>query len=281
MRLTSTDKVQLTTSSTANIAVVAFWTDMPTSSGRPTFDNTPTAISTATTTDIVAAPASGYQRTVNALSIRNTHATTANTVTVVLDVSGTDYELHKVTLSAGETLTWTIEGGWAVTDSLGRPKLANNSGIATVNDLTTVVLASDVTNNNAIANSIADVTGLSFPVVAGGIYYFEFSIFYTAAAATTGSRWSITGPGSPSKLIYASEYSLTATTTTRNAQVVSYDNPAACNATSASTGHNMADIWGWIEPTSDGNVIARFASEVANSAIVAKAGSRVQYMRHV
>ena len=140
-------------------------------------------------------------------------------------------------------------------------------------------LDSDVVNNNATANTIADVTGLSFPVVAGEMYWFAFDIWYTAAATTTGSRWSINGPGSPTFLLFGSEYSLAATTTTRNANVLTYDLPAASNATSSSTGHNQARIWGGIIPSSGGNVIARFASEVSNSAITAKAGSRVQWQR--
>jgi len=59
---------------------------------------------------------------------------------------------------------------------------------------------------------------------------------------------------------------------------VAYDNPAASNATSAATGGNIAIIEGFIRPSANGTLIARFASEVANSAITAKAGSIVQYM---
>jgi hypothetical protein len=53
--------------------------------------------------------------------------------------------------------------------------------------------------------------------------------------------------------------------------------PAASNATSAATGSNIAIIEGIIKPSGSGTVIARFASEVASSAIVAKAGSYVEY----
>ena len=134
------------------------------------------------------------------------------------------------------------------------------------------VLAADVVNNNASANTIADVTGLGFPVKAGKKYRFRFEIAYTAAATGTGSRWAITGPAGGT-MRYRSEYSLTATTRTLNDGLSAYDTPAASNATSAATGSNVAVIEGFIEPAASGTVLARFASEVSSSAITAKAGS--------
>jgi hypothetical protein len=139
-----------------------------------------------------------------------------------------------------------------------------------------VVLAADVTNNNGVANTIASVTGLAFPVVSGETYWFEFVIPYTAAATTTGSRWSITGPTN-SMLAYRSEYTLTATTVTTNC-CSAYDFPAASNLSSLTVG-NVATIWGHIRVTANGSVTARFASEVLSSAIVAKAGALVRYRK--
>lgn len=140
---------------------------------------------------------------------------------------------------------------------------------------TLVTLGSDVVNNNAIANTIADVTGLSFPVTNGTITRFVFTIIYNAAATATGSRWSINGPAF-TLLGYSSRYSLTATSQTTN-YANAYNIPAASNATSANTTGNIAIIEGIINPSANGTVIARFASEVLNSAITAKAGSTVEY----
>lgn len=131
-------------------------------------------------------------------------------------------------------------------------------------------LASDVTNNNGTPDTLADVTALSFAVLSGHRYRFKFFIVYTAAATTTGSRWSINGP-SITTLHYRSTYSLTATSQTVNEGLAAYNLPAAANASSAATGSNIAIIEGEIQPSADGTVIARFASEVASSAIVAKA----------
>lgn len=141
---------------------------------------------------------------------------------------------------------------------------------------TNISINADVTNNNAVANTMQDVTGLSFTVVAGNTYHFRFVIPYISAATTTGSRWSINGPAVTS-LYYYSYYSLTATSITNNQGLNGYNQPSASNATSAATGSNIAIIEGVITPSANGSVIARFASEVSNSAIIAKAGSFVTY----
>lgn len=130
------------------------------------------------------------------------------------------------------------------------------------------VLAADVTNNNGVANTIADITGLSFPVVNGRVAAFKFVINYTAALVTTGARFAINGPAKTA-LYLRSEYPLDATSLTFN-NTDAYDTPAAANASSLLVG-NRAVIEGEILPSANGTVIARFASEVAGSAIVAKA----------
>jgi len=139
-----------------------------------------------------------------------------------------------------------------------------------------VVLTADVTNNNAVANTMQDVLGLSFPVVANTRTWFRFLIPYTAAAITTGSRWSINGPA-VSFLAYRSEYGLTTTSRTANDGLAAYNLPALSNASSPATAGNLAEIEGIIVASASGTVVARFASEVASSAIVAKAGAYVEY----
>lgn len=133
----------------------------------------------------------------------------------------------------------------------------------------------DVVNNNATANTLADITGLSFAVTSGVRYWFRFIIPYTAAATTTGSRWTINGPAT-TLLFYRSTYTLTTTSETLNAALAAYNLPAASNASSVVAG-NVAIIEGIIQPSADGTVIARFASEVTLSAITAKAGAMVDF----
>jgi hypothetical protein len=79
-------------------------------------------------------------------------------------------------------------------------------------------------------------------------------------------------------LSLVSEYTLTSTTTTRNSNIQGYDAPAASNASSV-VAMNLATIEGLIKPISNGAVTARFASEIASSAITAKAGSVLYYQQ--
>ena len=137
-----------------------------------------------------------------------------------------------------------------------------------------VTLGADVVNNNATANTIANVTGLSFPVTAGQTYRFKALINYTSDAITTGSRWSINGPATTT-LSYTSRYTSGATTETTNF-ASAYNIPAASNAGSLTTG-NVARIKGVITPSANGTVTVRFASGVSGSAITAKAGSTLMW----
>jgi hypothetical protein len=59
-----------------------------------------------------------------------------------------------------------------------------------------ISISSDVINSNAVANTLADVTGLSFTVTAGILYHFYAIIPYTSASPSNGSRWTIHAPAS-------------------------------------------------------------------------------------
>ena len=271
------DVIRVVTSSTADVDYVATFADR-TSTPPPTPSFQTTTTNTATTTTIVSSPSASTTRDVDGIYIRNRHASASNDIQVELYNGTTAYQMIKATLLAGESLHYDDGVGWRVFDSLGVPKATLDTLMPTVGTtLTTVVLAADVTNNNAVANTIADVTALSFAVTSGVRYYFRAVIHYTAAATTTGSRWSINGPAAPTELRFKSEYSLTTTSQTINEGLSAYDTPAASNATSAATGSNIAIVEGFITPSANGTVIVRFASEVASSAIVAKAGSILQY----
>lgn len=274
----TSDVIRVTTSGAVSTDVHASWVDLNGSTVTP--GRTNTLISTATTTTVVGSPGASTYRTVKTLVIRNRHASTAQTVTV-LHSDGTNIpELYKVTLLAGETLSYDENGGWTVLNTLGQTKTVSSNGGsgAAANSTNLVVLASDVTNNNAVANTIADVTGLSFAVTSGETYVFRAVIPYTAAATTTGSRWSVSGP-TTTLLMYGSSYSLTTTSVTTNTGLATYDLPAAANATSAATGSNIAVVEGVVTPSANGTVIIRFASEVSSSAIVAKAGALLTWYR--
>lgn len=258
---------------TNQLRCVATWRDITTTGYTP--GRSVTLTNNTTAVDLVAPPAASTQRVIDFLSVYN-YDTAAATVTLSFDDNGTLYDLTKVTLAAGERLEYADGVGFQVLTSAGAVKQSINQGSNTVSsDFSAAVLASDVTNNNATANTIADVTGLSFPVTSGKKYFFRFIIQYTAAATTTGSRWSISGPGGTMR--YRSSYSLTTTSETVNSGLNAHDLPAAASASSAATGANTAIVEGHYEASANGSVIARFASEISSSAIVAKAGSVVYY----
>lgn len=70
------------------------------------------SITTATTTDIVTAPASGVSRNLQTLCIRNGHATNSNLVTVQHTDGTTVSPLYQCTLLAGESLHFIDGRGW-------------------------------------------------------------------------------------------------------------------------------------------------------------------------
>lgn len=274
----TSDVLRVVTGQSVTTDVNASWIDLATTATPGVTD---TLITNAATTDVVAAPAASTVRVVHEMTIRNRHASSTVDITVTHYNGSNTSEKIKCTLNAGDSLCYETGAGWRVIDSSGRIKMREDTLLpAASTTISTTAISSDVTNNNGSANTIADVTGLSFAVVANNIYWFRFSIPYTAAATTTGSRWCVNGP-SLTALIMRSEYSLTTTSRTQNEGVSAYDSPAACNATSAATGSNVAVIEGIIKCSANGTVIARFASEVSSSAIVAKAGAKVDYVQVV
>lgn len=234
-----------------------------------------TGVLTNNTTDVnvVAAPASSTQRVVDLLSFFNLDSASA-TLTVKLDANGTEFILWRGVLATEERLEYvdgqgfrafTAQGAEKVQQSIGLPSNASGETYATI--------TSNVINNNATANTLADVTGLVLPITAGTIYWFKAEIPYSSAATTTGSRWTINGPAF-TRLNYRSTYTLTATTVTTNG-ATAYQIPAASNASSLTLG-NVAEIEGIILPASSGNLQVQFASEVSSSAITALAGATLK-----
>lgn len=159
-------------------------------------------------------------------------------------------------------------GRYILTYNHNSTKKKDNSNWVKMGVIHKTILAADVANADATPDTLADITGLSFPVKSGRKYKFKFFITYTSAATTTGSRWTINGP-TVTNLDYRSTYSLTATSQTVNEGLAAYNLPAAANASSAATASNIAVVEGTIQPSADGSVIARSASEITVSAITA------------
>lgn len=234
-------------------------------------------INTNGTTDVNAVPnpSASTQHVVDFLSVYN-RDNIAHTVTIVFDDNGTQYILFRGLIGVNEQVVYQEGKGFVVMAANGSQKLQQSFAAGPItSSRSIVVLGSNQVNNNAVANTLQDVTGLNFAVVTGNPYFFRFNLVYSAAATTTGCRFTLTGPAT-SVLAIHSRYSLTTTSETIN-YVNAYSLPAASNASSANTAGNIGIVEGRITPTVDGTVQLQFASEIANSAITVLAGSFVEY----
>jgi hypothetical protein len=275
MLISSTDTLEIDLSAaktTNDIPCVASYYDYTTTTATPGRGLANT--NGTTDTELVAPPGASTYRVINAINCWNAD-TAAKTLTIQYNANNTKKTLWSASLGVGERVEYTDKSGFSIYSSTGGRKIINDASAPVSSDMTYVIAPNDVVNNNASANTIADVTGLSFAVTNGYTYYFRFSIPFTSAATTTGSRWSINGP-TTSFLTYKQTYSLAATTNTYGAYAT-YDQPAGASATAPADLVGVAIIEGFITPSADGTLIARFASEVSGSAVTAKAGAIVGY----
>ncbi|HVE27285.1 MAG TPA: hypothetical protein VNC22_17890, partial [Sporichthya sp.] len=137
-----------------------------------------------------------------------------------------------------------------------------------------VKLTADVTNTTT---SLADVTGLSFPIAASTDYEFEFLIAFQTAAITTGLALALNGPGTPTLLAARIEVPVSASTEI-DRHTNTYNTEALGTAVDAANTPRLARITGVLRNgVTAGTLTARFRSEVAGSAVVVKAGSIVRW----
>lgn len=134
-------------------------------------------------------------------------------------------------------------------------------------------LTSDVTNSTT---TIANVTGLSFPVAANTDYRMVCSLLYRSAATTTGIKVSVTGPSTPTSVtgMFNTYVSAAAAATVQGSLFRAYDGGVA------STGVDTinVDTPGTLDVVlrngaNAGTLQVRFNSEVATSTVTVKAGS--------
>lgn len=138
--LTSTsDLLQVVTGSAVTTDVHASWVDN--ASGTITPGRTNTAITGAATTTVVASPASGTQRNVQTLNIRNRHATSSVVITVQHTDGTTTAELIQYTLLAGEMLQYVDSGGWRILNASGQVKTEPTGASVTSTELSAVSAA--------------------------------------------------------------------------------------------------------------------------------------------
>jgi hypothetical protein len=151
----TSDKLQVVTSAAMATDVHASWVDV--AAGATTPGRTNTAITTATTTDVVASPGSGAVRNVKALSVRNKDAS-SQTVTVRHTDGTTAVELYQATLLPGQSLQY-VEGVGFVPPP---PLIATDCGKLYYTNTTTL-------NFTPYRGGLLTINGIVSPITTGGV----------------------------------------------------------------------------------------------------------------
>jgi hypothetical protein len=138
-----------------------------------------TALNSTTAVDICDAPGADTVRDIDFLSVYNKD-TSAVTITIMVDVSSTDYEQVKVTLSAGDTLQYVHGMGWRVTNTAGEVKMGLSSAALYTK-----------TSGTATASQTS-ITGLSYTV--GYIEVFVNGVKLADSDITATNGTSVTVP---------------------------------------------------------------------------------------
>lgn len=256
----TTDILEVVTSAAATIDVVASWVDAPTTTLVPNNSGTTvTAITTATTTTVVAAPGASTSRSLKSMTIRNKHATASCDITVQFDRSATNYELHKVTLLAGQALEYE--------EGLGFFTLASSSM-----DRRLMVTGSDYVN---ATTSFTDITGLTVPVLSGRSYNFLANLYHVNDATTTGSQFGANGTLTTLRIANIQVVTTSVTAAAVSAgSATAVDTAATADTTGSVTGTRLAIVSGYFVPSADSTFALRGKSEVAVAAgLTVKVGS--------
>jgi hypothetical protein len=177
---------------------------------------TATVINTNSTTavDIVAAPAASTIRTIDYLSVFNAD-TAAATVTIRYNDNATLYTIVKVTLSVGDTLSYTHANGWRVIDANGNTKTASGlpvpsgtSGGIPYYSATNVISSSALlTLNGILCGGGAGATPYATAAMTDG----QLLVGQTSAAPlpkTISGDLSLTAAGVASVLTYGTWHSI-------------------------------------------------------------------------
>jgi hypothetical protein len=247
---TTTDKLQIITSSTSALDVHASYVDasnttlVPSGGGKQN-----TAIASAATTDVLAVPGASTVRNLKAMTVRN-KGSASNDVTVQFNQNGTLFEIYKVTLLPGFTLQYFEDAGWIMSTAPNFFRIMR-VGTAYVNATT----------------GFTDITGLQAAVKSGLNYEFDAMLIHANDASTTGSRFGINGPSLTNVLVSTIDTVTTSTTASAHSSgtAAAVDTAATAQST-GSTNNRLAVIAGSFTAGADGTFSMRGASEIGIAA---------------
>lgn len=208
MLLTSTsDKIQVITTTTATIHVHAAWMDydaaVSPATDRVTGGRQNTVITTAATTDVVPVPGSGDLRKVKSVHIANVHASSSNQVTLQHTDGTNAVQLETVTLLAGERISFREGVPMRIVDSSGMEKTTPMAQ----GQYTVARLGATVSNSTTTA---AKVTGLDL-ACGPGTWVFEYFLRFQSATATVGPKLSVNHSGTVTSFMALEQFLTTGT----------------------------------------------------------------------
>jgi hypothetical protein len=185
--LTSTsDKIQVITSAAGQVDVHASYIDL--ASGVVSAGRLNTRISTATTTDVVAAPGASTTRNVKQLKVGNNSGSATNTVTIQHTDGTNVIVIEQVTLAPLERMGYEEGTGIRVFDSAGREKVTNG-GLPAGSSNT-----ADVVANAAATYLTGGSLQIGSRVQAGSFFKWRLRVTKTAAGVATATVAVVVGP---------------------------------------------------------------------------------------
>ena len=196
----TTDTIEVVTSAAAAVDVQVSAIEAVTSGlTSPQAVRQNTAITTAATTAILAAPGASNTRTVKKITIRNKDATVTTDVTVRFNQNGTAYEIHKVTMLPGECLQY-IEG-------VGFFELTNTSAskLLTGAELSATQRRFMPMHNHGNLHTFVTISGTAYYVYVGRmvqdvtVKFVEFHITGAGAGTDTKEVGLFSTPSAPNK----------------------------------------------------------------------------------
>lgn len=135
-------------------------------------------------------------------------------------------------------------------------------------------------SNNANPAAWADITGLTFPVVANGVYYVRGVLLTVGSATTNMALYGVNGPLSPTLLTVAiSRSNVTAGTGNQASVATAYDTGQTITSTNSSGSMPVyIDIW-FVNGSTAGTLAIRQKNTTAGSAVTTNAGSFIVPVR--
>lgn len=127
--------------------------------------------------------------------------------------------------------------------------------------------------NNSSNTTLADVTDLSWSIVASGIYVVEFYIFHVSAATSTGLVLALNGPASPDRVRYF-VHSPTSATATFHGGATAYDTAIIATGVVSTSVPQGTYMHGYVDNGANaGTLTLRMRSEVSGSNATIQEGS--------